>query len=408
MEQIPLPVLWLMLAGAAIVILGASNFLAKSADVIAFKTGLGRAFIGVVLLATATSLPELGVGVSSITLADAPDLAVGDAFGSNLFNLLIIGLLDLYWRNGPILGSVSIAAVMVGSLGILVIALAATAMLIHGETTAMDSWTISPASFVILVVFLFAMFMLYKFEQRDQDDGDYVASGVAEEEDGGRAIRQARAWPRPWSSMPVSAGLIIGAAIWLSIVAEATTERMGWNASFFGTQFLAFSTSLPELAASFAAIRINAPELAITGVLGSNLFNMGFILFMDDVALVGAPLWSPAAISPIHTLTAAIAILMTAVVLASVIRRGRGRPNRFFTWEALAIIGLYIGASVLVFLLETARTSSQVWLGFCRANKGKVAMQSRWSQNHQRWEIAKTNRLEWLESLGLLCGQGYS
>ena len=350
MEQIPLPVLWLMLAGAAAIILGASNFLAKSADVIAFKTGLGRAFIGVVLLATATSLPELGVGVSSITLADNPDLAVGDAFGSNLFNLLIIGLLDLYWRNGPILGSVSIAAVLVGSLGILIIALAATAMLIHGETTAMDSWSVSPASGVILVVFLFAMFMLYKFEQRDQDDGDYVASGVAEDEDGEEQYAK-ESMAKTMAIYAVSAGLIIGAAIWLSIVAETTTERMGWNASFFGTQFLAFSTSLPELAASFAAIRINAPELAITGVLGSNLFNMGFILFMDDVALVGAPLWSPEAISPIHTLTAAIAILMTAVVLASVIRRGRGRPNRFFTWEALAIIGLYVGASVLVFLL---------------------------------------------------------
>ena len=78
MEALPLPVLWLMLAAAAVIILGASNFLAKSADVIAFKTGLGRAFIGVVLLATATSLPELGVGVSSVTLADNPDLAVGD------------------------------------------------------------------------------------------------------------------------------------------------------------------------------------------------------------------------------------------------------------------------------------------------------------------------------------------
>ena len=67
-----LALLWLQLAGAAIVILGASNFLAKSADVIAFKTGLGRAFIGVVLLATATSLPEVGVGVSSITLGGQP------------------------------------------------------------------------------------------------------------------------------------------------------------------------------------------------------------------------------------------------------------------------------------------------------------------------------------------------
>ena len=55
-----LPLLWLLLAVAAAIILVASNFLAKSADVIAFKTGLGRAFIGVLLLATATSLPELG------------------------------------------------------------------------------------------------------------------------------------------------------------------------------------------------------------------------------------------------------------------------------------------------------------------------------------------------------------
>ena len=152
-----LALLWLQLAGAAIVILGASNFLAKSADVIAFKTGLGRAFIGVVLLATATSLPELGTGVSAITLGE-PDLAVGDAFGSNLFNLLIIGLLDLYWRNGPILGSVSISAVLIGSLGIVVIALGATAMLIHNFTPAMGNWTLSPVTVLILLVFLFAMF----------------------------------------------------------------------------------------------------------------------------------------------------------------------------------------------------------------------------------------------------------
>ena len=67
-----LALLWLLLAGTAVVILIASNFLAKSADVIAFKTGLGRAFIGVVLLATATSLPELGTGVSTIAWRDEP------------------------------------------------------------------------------------------------------------------------------------------------------------------------------------------------------------------------------------------------------------------------------------------------------------------------------------------------
>ena len=344
-----LAILWLQLAGVAIVILGASNFLAKSADVIAFKTGLGRAFIGVVLLATATSLPELGTGVSSIALVDKPDLAVGDAFGSALFNLLIIGLLDLFWRNGPILGSVSIAAVLIGSLGVVVIALGATAMLIHSYTPAMGNWTLSPVTVVILFVFLFAMFMIYKFEQRERNDGDYAAAGVTDEDEDEGEQYADESMVKTVVIYGLSAGLVVGAAIWLSIVGERISEEMGWEASFVGTQFLAFSTSLPELAASFAAIRINAPELAITGVLGSNLFNMGFILFMDDVAYVGAPLWDH--VSSIHMLTAVIAVVMTAVVIGALITRGRGRPNKYFTYEGLALIGLYVAASVLVFVL---------------------------------------------------------
>ena len=312
------------------------------------RPGWAGRFIGVVLLATATSLPELGTGVSAITLGE-PDLAVGDAFGSNLFNLLIIGLLDLYWRNGPILGSVSISAVLIGSLGIVVISLGAVAMLIHNETTAMGNWTLSPVTVLILVVFLFAMFTIYKFEQRERNDGDYAAAGATDEEDGGEQYAD-ESMVKTVVIYGVSAGLVVGAAIWLSIVGKQISDAMGWEASFVGTQFLAFSTSLPELAASFAAIRINAPELAITGVLGSNLFNMGFILFMDDVALGGCAACGTTFPS-IHMLTAVIAVVMTAVVIGSVISRGRGRPNKYFTLEALALIALYAGASVLVFVL---------------------------------------------------------
>ena len=346
-----LALLWLLLAGTAVVILIASNFLAKSADVIAFKTGLGRAFIGVVLLATATSLPELGTGVSTITWRDEPDLAVGDAFGSNLFNLLIIGLLDLFWRNGPILSTVSIATVLIGALGVAVISLAAVAMLIHSYTDAMASWTLSPVSVLILGVFLLAMFLIYRFEQRPRNDGDYAVASASEEEGDDEEQYASDSFVRAVVVYVLSASCVIGAAIALGYAGDEIAHKMGWQASFVGTQFLAFSTSLPELAACFAAIRINAPELAITGVLGSNLFNMGFILFMDDVALVGAPLWHPDHIASIHSLTAVIAMLMTAVVIVAVINRGRGRPNKYFTYEGLLLIGLYAAASVLVFML---------------------------------------------------------
>ena len=331
-------VIWLQLAVVAAVILVASQFLAKSADTIADKTGLGRSFIGVVLLATATSLPELGTGLTSILALGEPDLAAGDAFGSNLFNLLIIGLLDLYWRNGPILNSVSATPILVGSLGAAVMALGAIAIFLHGATTALSGWYISPMSLLMIVVFAGAMYLIYRYDTAAGDDTG---------EDGGRyegaTLRGASL------TYLVSSTVVVGAAVVLANTGDALAKEMGWEASFVGTLFLAFSTSLPELATSFAAVRLNAPELAVSNVLGSNLFNMGFVLFLDDVAYVEGAFW--VGISQVHILTAGMAILMTMVVMVAVFARPHGRLGRHWTGEGAALVALYAAASLLVFKL---------------------------------------------------------
>ena len=83
---------------------------------------------------------------------------------------------------------------------------------------------------------------------------------------------------------------ILVAAVWLAMTGDHLAEKMGWEASFMGTQFLAISTSLPEIATSFAALRLQAPDLAITNLLGSNIFNMGFevcSLFFSRFYVVG-------------------------------------------------------------------------------------------------------------------------
>ena len=329
--------LWLQLAGAAAFILGASWFLAKSADAIAFKTGLGRSFIGVVLLATATSLPELGTGVSAIAWLDEPDLALGDAFGSNLFNLLIIGLLDLYWRDGPILTRVQTTAAVVGALGIAVIAIAAIALLAHGITNSMEGWHIGPLSVLLIAMFLLAMLLIYRSGQaegqQEEHEEEYANTTLV-----GSFVRYF-----------ISAAIVVGAAVWLANSGDRIAEVMGWEASFVGTQFLAFSTSLPELAASFAAVRLGAPDLAIGNILGSNVFNMGFVLFLDDVAYTGGSIWSVA--SDVHAVTAVFAIFMTALVLIALTWRRRERPTRYVTYESAALIGMYVVASVAVFAL---------------------------------------------------------
>jgi len=338
------PALWIQLLAAAGFILFASNFLAKSADIIALRTGLGRSFIGVVLLATATSLPELGTGVSAITLVDAPDLAVGDAFGSNLFNLFIIGILDLFWRNTgiPILNSVSLTSVLVGILGVLIISITVVAVYFHEHLPAgsFENWFVSPVTIILFIFFLFSMYMIYRFAGTDEPGAESPTEDYSSE-----------SLTRAGMTYAIAALVIIGSAIWLARTGEGIAHAMQWEASFVGTQFLAFSTSLPELAASIAALRINAPELAISNVLGSNLFNMGFILTIDDLALVGKPLWS--SVSPIHEATALFAIFMTCVVLLGLVIRTRRRPTRWFTYESAALIALYAAASLYVFRFAT-------------------------------------------------------
>ena len=333
-----LVLLWLQLVAAAAIILVAATRLARSADVISEKTGLGRSFVGVVLLATATSLPELGTGVSAIVIVDAPDLAAGDAFGSNLVNLLIIALADFYWRQGPILARVVTTAIVVGVLGMAVISITAIAMFVHTSTPWFSGWHVSPFTVVLAVSFVAAMYLIYRIDRSvsdpDENPDQYNSTSLS------RAVVVYAA----------SASVVIAASVWLAGTGEGITHVMGWDASFVGTQFLAISTSLPELATSFAALRLGAPELAISNLLGSNLFNVGFVLSIDDLVLVDAPLWS--AIASVHAVTAVFAILMTSVVVIALAVRRTAEPRKQrLTPESGALVVLYAVASVLVFAL---------------------------------------------------------
>ena len=339
----PMALLWLQFAASAVVILLAAHFLAGSADTVAERTGLGRSFVGVVMLATATSLPELATGISSITLFDAPDLAIGDAFGSNLFNLLIIGLADLYWQNGPVLNAVTRTSVMVGALGAGLIGVAALAIFIYSETDLTSDWYLSPLSIVLILGFIAAMYLIYRHDQQQQ------ANDAGESADSASTDRTHHSLSRALLIYAASAAVVVGAAVWLSNTGEQIAETMHWEESFVGTQFLAISTSLPEIGTSFAALRLNAPDLAITNVLGSNVFNMGIVLFFDDIAFTDGAIWS--SVSTVHIVSGLIALLMTMVVIVGIMTRPRRRLRNVWTPEGALLVGSYAGASALLFFM---------------------------------------------------------
>jgi len=93
---------WLEFGIASGAIAAAGVWLARYGDAIAEKTGLGGTWIGVILIATVTSLPEMVTGISSVTLAEAPNIAAGDALGSCVLNLALVAVLDFLYRETPI------------------------------------------------------------------------------------------------------------------------------------------------------------------------------------------------------------------------------------------------------------------------------------------------------------------
>jgi len=324
--------LWIQLIASTAIILLAATHLTRAVEIVAKKTGLGRSFVGVLMLATATSLPEMGTGASSVLL-DEPDIAIGAVFGSNLFNLVIIVFLDIAWRRGAILGAVSQTSTLVAWLGVGVISLGSVAVMLPHYTGFGAGWSIAPMSMLILGFFVVSMWAIYKSDlpmapaaDRGSDDHDM-------------SLRRA-SW-----TYATAALVVIGASIWLAHTGDGLVERAGLQASFVGTLFLALCTSLPEVATSFAALRMGAPDLAVTNVLGSNLFNMGFVVVLNDGFLTRGSIWSE--VSRVHAFTGAVGVLMTLLVVYGL--RQRGPTRRFGTVECVGLLLLYIISSIVVY-----------------------------------------------------------
>ena len=121
---------WLKFLLCLVIILFAGTKLARYGDAIAEKTRLGRIWIGLVLLAIITTMPELVTGVSAAALIKVPDLALGTLWGSCLFNLTVLALLDVLCRDTPLLSKVSLGHMISAGAGILLMALAGGSILV--------------------------------------------------------------------------------------------------------------------------------------------------------------------------------------------------------------------------------------------------------------------------------------
>lgn len=318
------------LCGLVIVVSGVR--LSYYGDVIAERSGLGQAWVGVIAMASVTSLPELVTGVSAAVI-HAPEIAVGDVVGSCLFNLLILGVLDLMTPT-PLLNRLRPVHTLSAALGALLLAILAMAILTAGRWPSLG-W-VGLTSPILFGGYLLSVRTLYLFEHRHDQVAD---DNVLAEKYAHLSLRDAVV------RYLGAAAILVVAAANLPSLAVRLAALTGLDQGFVGTAFVALSTSLPEIVVSVAAVRLGAWDMAAANILGSNLFNVA-ILAIDDVAFTGGPLL--AAVSPGHAVTALGAVLMSVIVIAGLVVKPKPMAGRL-TVPLLALLVTYLITTALAF-----------------------------------------------------------
>lgn len=321
---------WLVVFGlgaAALVRSGVS--LAGAGDELAERTGLGGLVTGMVLVALATSLPELLTDVSAAA-AGAPDLAIGDLFGSSMANMAILAVVDLVHRGRvwPRIG--------VGHARVAAVAIALTAMAVLGiviPDAPAIGW-VGVDSVLIVAAYVAAMAWF-----RRSPGGLGVPTGWAERPDvSGGSIRRAAL------TFAAAAAVVLVAAPITAVAARELAEAAGIAQTTVGAGLLAIATSMPELIASLAALRIGAHDLAVGNLFGSNAANMAVIVFADLAYRPGPIL---GAVDAAQVVAGAGAILLMALAVAAIVG---GTETRVWRLEpdATVLLVVYVGLLVAV------------------------------------------------------------
>ena len=334
-EYIEDNLVWIKLIICCGIIMFAGTKLARYGDAISEKTGMGRLWVGMILIALVTSLPEMVTGISSAVIVGQPDLALGNFWGSCMFNLAILGVLDVMNRNGPVLSSASYRNIQPALMGILLIMIAGGSLIAGDSVTSLSVGWLGIMSIVIFGVYLIGIRQMFIYNKKHPDDNQEQVMLYID------LSKQ-----KVIIGFGLAALAIIGGGIWLSYIGDEIASTYNLSASFVGSLFLAIGTSLPEIVVAITAIRIGAIDLAVGDILGANMLNTANI-FTTDIFYSRGPLLN--AVSIDNVFIALAVILMSLTVVAGLKFKKKHKTFGFISWNAALILLIYLSTMVALF-----------------------------------------------------------
>ena len=292
---------------------------------------IGKLFVGSILLAGATSLPEFLVDVSAIKQG-MPDLAVGDLLGSSLMNLLILAVADILHKNPKKMFSrASAQHALSSTISINLTVITGIFIFLGPKVKEFNIGELGFGPLLIGITYLLSLRLIY--HSRPSDDGPRENTG-----------RKGKGLPLAIMIYLASAAVIFVAAPYLAEAAGQIAESSGLGKTFVGTTLVALCTSLPELVSTLTAVRMGAFDLAVGNIFGSNAFNMVLLVPLDFIHS-GNLL---ASVSHSHVLSALSVILATSLVTIGQLYHQEKRV-KFIEPDAFSVIAVVLGALFLLY-----------------------------------------------------------
>jgi cation:H+ antiporter len=310
----------------------AGTRLAKYADAIGARTGLSRAFLGLLLLGVATSLPEVATTITAAMLGNAR-LVAGNLFGGVSMQIAVLAIVDIIAVRGALTFFTPQPLLLFQGVMLLLLLTLALAGAILQEPLSIAAVGLTPVA--LLAGYVFTVWIsksdrylprwraLNEPPQRDRSAThatgslDGVSSGTV------------------YAYCAVSGAVILAAGWALAQAGDAVAEQTNLGASFVGVALVAGSTSLPELSTTLAAVRQGNYQMAVSNILGTNCLEVA-LFFLADLLYREGPILAATDRSALFA--GVLGLAVTCIYLLGLLER----RDRTFMRMGLDSVGVLI------------------------------------------------------------------
>lgn len=318
-------------------------------DLIADRTGIGKAFAGALLLGGATSLPELATTITA-SLNGAAELAGTNLLGGVVMQIAVLAAVDGFVLRDRALTFFSPrAALLIQAVFLVFIVAMSTAAVATGELYSFKGIGLWPV--LLALTYLCGLWVLFQYEgdPRWEPAGQIgqPPQSARDLKDAHHAAFQNTSTPNISLRFAVAATGVLLSGFAVARSGETLADQTGLGQSFVGATLVALATSLPEVSTTVSAVRFGAYSMAAANILGTNSLEIALFL-PADIALRGEAIID--ALDPSAAFLGALGVMVTSVYLWGILER-RDRTVLGFGQDSLVVLLLYLSGMTLFYFL---------------------------------------------------------